>query len=107
MSDTPIVIDVVKEEEANHIVGWLILEAISEPEYFNSVFPNQMSPTVTVQLLVNNVSVPIIKVLNKVERQFDKLIEEKAKELIESRFLDVNCLLSELEEKVKNKIGKE
>lgn len=87
------IIDWVKEEEKSSyegqgFVAWLIIEAMTKvyPDDHLAKFGDFDGSKLRVEMKINDIEVPVMETLECIEAQLDRLVLDKAKELVERKF---------------------
>lgn len=95
----------IKFDEVDEFLQYVLVEAASaeadrQKKDLTEVFPD-VGVRCDVVLTYNGVEMPLEPVFKFIKDQLDRLIAEKAKELIEERFAEHNEFLSNIEQTIK------
>jgi len=99
------VVDWEYEEDNGSLIGWLIVEAASKGnKYFDEIVKEGAwdSHKVNVELIINGVKVPATSTLNSIDEQLDKMVNEKAKEILKEKVVRLIDDLDQIEERIDN-----
>ena len=94
-------------ENSENFVGWLIVSALTDSEVDMNEFTHgdQFNASeLEVKMSINGFDVPVMKTLNDIEKQMNRMVYEKALEIVNNKYGDIINLLSDMEERVKYKI---
>ena len=87
-------------------VQWLIIEAMSNtPGDFEKNFPGANADSLEVEMKVNGVSVPVKATLKSIEKQIDRFVTTKAKELIAEKFSDLELKINDVSRAIDESFG--
>jgi len=75
-------------------------------EKFLEKYKTKKGHVLKVKFLVEDMEIDLQKFVDHWQNQIERMVAEKAKELIEKRFCDINYTLNDLEERVKKEIAK-
>jgi len=94
-------------ENRENFIGWLIVSALTDSEVDMNEFTHgdQFNASeLEVKMSINGFDVPVMKTLNDIEKQMNRMVYEKALEIVNNKYGDIINLLSDMEERVKYKI---
>ena len=94
-------------ENRENFVGLLIISALTDSKVDMNEFTHRdqlNAGELEVKMSINGFDVPVMKTLNDIEKQMNRMVYEKALEIVNNKYGDIINLLSDMEERVKYKI---
>ena len=90
-----------EDTKGSDLVAWLLLETMTrESPNILQKFPDMDVQKLQVEMIINGVSVPVMETSKSIESQLDKLITNKAKNMLEERFYRHEEALNALKEHI-------
>lgn len=98
------VVNFFDHPRSDSMVHWLLVESAGKffekaGRFSESTFD---AKNIEIEFKVNGEELPFVEFMEEVERQFDRSVNERAKELITERFSPVLDKLYDIEEDMKN-----
>ena len=93
-----------------NFVGWLIISALTDSKVDMNEFTHSdqfNASELEVEMKINGVDVPVMQTLNDIEKQMNRMVYEKALEIVSNKYGDIFNLLDDMEERVKDKIKRD
>lgn len=98
-------VDLSKEVDTDTFIGWFLAESITD---MGKTFPTRKQLNkAQVSLTVNGVEVDFKAAMSQLEGQLDRLVKEKAVELLDERYGDVYKALETLKQNILVSAGKD
>lgn len=101
-------INLTQELKDNTLLSHIVLNCLTDTVAKKIITANRTESGIIcdIKLTVNEHELNLLSFIKHWQSQVSRMIKEKAKEITEERFGDINDLLDDLEERLKSEIGK-
>lgn len=90
-------------EERDTFLGYCLINSVTHKYKDKEMDLPKTGEGYNVQFIVNGVELPLHETFKDIENQIDRMVEEKAFELIKEKFADIENILTEITECLKEK----